>query len=82
MGSGGQYWIKTGNMGLSGKYRTTRENMGQRGEILDIEGRYSIETETYWTETGNMRQWLKKKVGEWKIINRDGKYWIKMGNIG
>ena len=53
-------------MGPSGEYRTARENIGQRGEILDREGKYSIETEKYWTETGNMRQRRKIWVGEVK----------------
>ena len=33
-----KYWIKTGNMRPSGEYWTAKENMGQRGEILDKEG--------------------------------------------
>ena len=75
-------------MGLSGEYRTTRENMGQRREMLDREGKYSIEAEEYWTETGNMRKKREIWVGEGKIMNRDekldkdGKYWVTRGNIG
>ena len=53
-------------MGPSGKYRTARGNMGQLGEISDREGKYSIETEKYWTETGNMRQTREISVGEVK----------------
>ena len=55
MDSDGKYWIEKGNMGPSGEYRLTRENMEQRGEILDRQEKYSIETEQCWTEIGNMR---------------------------
>ena len=54
MDSEGKYWIDRRNMGPSGEYQTAKENIGQRGEILDKEGKYSIETEKYWTETGNI----------------------------
>ena len=62
----GIYWIERGNIGPTGEYRTARENIGQRGKILDKEGKYSIEAEKYWTETGNMRQRREISVGEVK----------------
>ena len=53
-------------MGPSGEYRTAKENIGQRGEMLDREGKYSIETEKYWIETRNMEQRREIWVGEGK----------------
>ena len=40
--------------------------MGQLGEISDREGKYSIETEIYWIEAGNMNQRREIRVGDGK----------------
>ena len=53
-------------MGPSGECRTAKENIGQRGEMLDREGKYSIETEKYWIETRNMEQRREIWVSEGK----------------
>ena len=66
MDSEEKYWINRGKMGLSGEYRTAKESIGQRGKILDREGGKTIETEKYWTKTGNMGQRQEIWVGEGK----------------
>ena len=53
-------------MGPSGEYWLTRENMEQRGKILDRQEKYSIETEQCWAEIGNMRQGREIRVGDEK----------------
>ena len=53
-------------MNSEGKCWIEMRNIEQLGKISDREGKYSIETEKYWTETGNMRQRREISVGEVK----------------